>query len=57
MKSKPAKRFLQNYLRETDLSRDTSDVDPISQLTGQSEDDQEDTSAEALETARSLLDN
>ena len=45
MKSEPAKQFLQNYLRETDLTRDIYDVNPISQLTEQSEDYQEGMSA------------
>lgn len=57
MKSKPAKQFLKDYLQETDLSMDTDDVDPSSQLTKQIEDDQEGMSEGTLENARSLLVN
>lgn len=57
MKSKPAKQFLEDYLQETDLSRDTDDVNPSSQLTEQLEDDQEGMPVGTLETARSLLVN
>ena len=57
MKSKPAKQFLEDYLKGTDLSRDTDDVNPTSQLTERIEDDQEDMPEGTLETARSLLVN
>lgn len=57
MKSKPAKQFLEDYLQGTDLSRDTDDVNPTSQLTEQIEDDQEGMPVGTLETARSLLVN